>query len=141
VSLHPEFAARILRGEKRVEFRRRALGRDTTDLIIYATAPVRAVVGVAEIERVKQGSPTSLWNAFRGVAGIERGPFFDYFEGVTEGFAYVLGPVRACASPLRLGMAGLPMNPPQAFQYITTRTLDAVLRKALPRIETAQTLG
>jgi predicted transcriptional regulator len=132
MSIHPEFAERILSGEKRVEFRRRPLGRFVTHIVIYATAPVCAVIGVAEIQRVERGTPTALWDAFSRIGGIERGKFFGYFNGALEGFAYVLERAQSCASPLRLGKVGLPMRAPQAFQYLETRTLDAVLRKASP---------
>jgi predicted transcriptional regulator len=129
MSIHPMFAERILRGEKLVEFRRRPVGGHVTHIVIYATAPVRAVVGVAEINGVRQASPAVLWKAFGRVGGIERAKFFEYFEGVVEGFAYVLGGARFCA-PLRLGSDGLPPRAPQAFQYLEARTLEAVLRRS-----------
>ncbi len=141
MSIHPQFAERILRGEKQVEFRRRPLGRLVTHIVIYATAPVCAVVGVAEIQRVERGSPTVLWHAFSSVGGIERAKFFGYFAGVLEGFAYVLERAQACESPLRLGKVGLPTRAPQAFQYIETRTLDAVLSKASPAAGTMAVAG
>ena len=130
MSIHPEFAERILRGEKLVEFRRRPVGSHVTHIVIYATAPVRAVVGVAEVTGVRHASPAVLWKAFGRVGGIQRAKFFEYFEGVVEGFAYVLGGPQVCESPLRLGRDGLPPRAPQAFQYLEARTLEAVLRKS-----------
>jgi predicted transcriptional regulator len=132
MSIHPEFAARILSGDKRVEFRRRPAGREITHIVIYATAPVCAVVGVAEVQRIERGSPEVLWNSFRRVGGIDRSKFFGYFAGALEGFAYVLGRAQICAAPIRLGKAGLPVRAPQAFQYLENRTLDVVLKSAAP---------
>jgi predicted transcriptional regulator len=132
MSIHPEFARRILSGEKQVEFRRRPLGRHVTHIVIYATAPVSAVIGVAEIQNVQRESPAQLWARFSDVGGIGRERFFAYFAGAREGFAYVLRQAQACESPLRLGKVGLPPKPPQAFQYLATRTLEAVLRLSMP---------
>jgi predicted transcriptional regulator len=131
MSIHPEFAERILNGEKQVEFRRRPLGRDATHIVIYATAPVRAVVGVAEIDGVEHASPRALWSTFGPVGGIARDKFFDYFAGVSAGYAYRLGAVMWCATPLPLGRSGLPTRAPQAFQYLLARTLDSVLKRCV----------
>src|SRR5690606_16414773 len=42
MSIRPEYAERILAGTKRIEFRKRPLASDITDVIVYATTPVRA---------------------------------------------------------------------------------------------------
>lgn len=44
-SIHPQFADLILSGEKKFEFRRIPAKRDIDKILIYATAPVCAVVG------------------------------------------------------------------------------------------------
>jgi predicted transcriptional regulator len=130
MSIHPEFAARILAGEKLVEFRRRGAARHLTHILIYATSPICAVVGVAEVERTERGSPGALWESFGNVGGISRSDFFSYFSGVLEGAAYVLGETWLCAIPASLGRQGLPCTAPQAFQYVDARALDAVLGRS-----------
>jgi predicted transcriptional regulator len=132
MSIHPEFATRILTGEKLVEFRRRSPTRAITHIVIYATSPVKGVVGVAEIERLERGSPRRLWNEFGDVGGIDRANFFRYFSGANEGFAYVVRRTWSCASPVPLGSQGLPSAAPQAFRYLDGRALDAVLRRSSP---------
>lgn len=140
MSIHPQFAHRIISGDKLVEFRRRPLGRLTTHIVVYATAPVQAVIGVAEVERVVHASPAALWRAFSSVGCIERAAFFAYFTGVTSGFAYVLGKVRGC-DPLPLGREGLPSKAPQAFQYLDVATLDAVLDRTSPARKPTSTVS
>jgi predicted transcriptional regulator len=127
MSIHPEFANRIIGGQKLVEFRRRAASRPVTHILIYATSPVSAVIGVAQVERLERASPRALWDIFGAVGGIGRGDFFRYFSGVEEGFAYVLEKTWSCAVPVPLGRQGLPRSAPQAFQYVHSRTLAAVL--------------
>jgi predicted transcriptional regulator len=126
MSIRPEFASRLLSGEKRVEFRRRPAARSVTHILIYATSPVCAVVGVAEVERLEHGTPQSLWRAFGSVGGIERSDFFQYFANADQGCAYVVRKTWRC-TPVRLGRKGLPATAPQAFQYVRPSTLEAVL--------------
>lgn len=130
MAIHPKFAGKILSSTKRVEFRRRSTSRTVTHLVIYATSPVCAVVGVAEIKRLEKGSPGHLWREFRDVGGIDRESFFAYFSGSSEGCAYVLGEIWKCVPPIALGSDGLPSRAPQAFQYLDERALQALLEKA-----------
>jgi predicted transcriptional regulator len=131
MSIRPEFADRLLAGEKRVEFRRRPAARGVTHILIYATSPVRAVVGVAEIERLEQASPRKLWDSFSEVGGICRSDFFSYFAGVTTGCAYVVKRIWSCSRPEPLGRHGLPKTAPQAFQYVGSATLEAMLDRSV----------
>jgi len=131
MSIRPEFAARLLAGEKQVEFRRRPAARGVTHILIYATSPVRAVVGVAEVERLERASPRELWSAFADVAGIARSDFFAYFAGTRMGCAYVVKRIWSCSPPTSLGRHGLPRTAPQAFQYIGGKTLEAVLNRSV----------
>lgn len=123
MSIKPHFAFRLLSGEKRVEFRRRSASKKITHIVVYATQPVGAVVGVLEVEDLAQGTPGALWRAFSQVGGIARADFFDYFSGTTTGFAYIVRKAWPCAGPHKLGKRGLPKVPPQAIQYLAYSTV------------------
>lgn len=131
MAIRPEFASRLLSGEKRVEFRRRSSTKVLTHIAIYSTSPVQAVVGVIEIARIEQGSPAQLWKNFSDVGGIAKGDFFAYFEGAKEGIAYVVRRVWECSPPRQLGRGGLPRTPPQAFQYLDVATLENLMQRAV----------
>ncbi len=110
MSIRPEFAARLLAGEKQVEFRRRPPARGVTHILIYATSPVRAVVGVAEVERLERASPRELWSAFADVRRHSPSDFFAYFAGTRMGCAYVVKRIWSCSPPKSLGRHGLPRD-------------------------------
>ncbi|UQA62562.1 hypothetical protein [Polyangium aurulentum] len=129
MSVKPEFAFRLLTGEKRVEFRRRAAARKIDHIVVYASSPISAVVGILEISRVAQDSPRRLWQKFSEVGGIRRVDFFSYFAGVEEGYAYVVKRAWHCPRPQPLGKAGLPQKAPQAYQYLHRRTIKALLAR------------
>ena len=123
MSIKPQFAFRLLSGEKRVEFRRRSTAKKITHIVIYATRPVGAVVGILEVQDLAQGTPRALWQAFADVGGIEQADFFDYFSGSTSGVAYIVGKAWSCAEAHELGKFGLPKVPPQAFRYLDSDTV------------------
>lgn len=120
MSIKPQFAFRLLSGEKRVEFRRRSTAKTITHIVVYATQPVGAVVGVLEVEDLAQGTPRALWRTFSNVGGIKRADFFAYFSGSTTGVAYVVGKAWSCVEARELGKLGLPKVPPQAVQYLNS---------------------
>ncbi len=124
MSIKPEFAFRLLSGEKQVEFRRRAASRNITHIVVYATRPVGAVVGVLEIDGLTQATPRELWKAYAEVGGIGKDDFFDYFSGTQEGVAYRVKKAWSCVKARKLGKAGLPAVPPQAVQYLPSKTME-----------------
>ena len=101
LDLH-EFAAAILDGSKRVEFRKTPLAADISTVIIYATKPVGAVLGEFVVEEQAVGKPEELWVRFAEVAGIDRDGFFDYYDGAGQAVGIVIGRVRRYDQPRRL---------------------------------------
>ena len=74
MSIRPQFAAAILDGSKRVEFRKRPLAADIGTVVIYATKPVGAVLGEFVVDGQAVGKPEELWVRFaRWPASTGRG--------------------------------------------------------------------
>ncbi|MFJ9612884.1 ASCH domain-containing protein [Streptomyces noursei] len=62
LSLYPRFATAILAGAKKVEVRRqRVAAPPGTTVVLYATAPTMALVGLARIVAISIGSPQEVW--------------------------------------------------------------------------------
>ena len=49
LSIKPEYAEKILKGEKLVEFRIVAFAQEVSKIFIYATSPVCRIVGEFEV--------------------------------------------------------------------------------------------
>ena len=82
LSIRPNFADRIMDGSKKVEFRRRhprqiELG---TRMLIYASSPVRALIGTAVVVEVVEASPEEVWDEYQAVGGIDHEQFNAYYE-------------------------------------------------------------
>jgi predicted transcriptional regulator len=119
MAIRPEFAEQILAGTKRVEFRKRPLAPDVTEVVVYASAPVSAVIGAFAVARQETRHPRELWSLFADVGGIRRARYAEYFEGRAVGTGIVVGAVRRLAEPIPLRVIGL-QRPPQSSQYLPT---------------------
>ncbi|WP_159281486.1 ASCH domain-containing protein [Rahnella variigena] len=119
LSIKPEFAERILDGEKRFEFRKSIFRKENIDtVVIYATMPVGKVIGEFEIGEIISSEPCELWKTTKKYAGISRGFFDSYFSERDIGFAIgVKNPIRY-DTPLHLDDYLPGATPPQSFRYV-----------------------
>ncbi|MGL5827868.1 MAG: hypothetical protein ACRCYU_24140 [Nocardioides sp.] len=127
MSIHPQYAAAILDGTKQVEFRKRPVGGDVTHVLVYATAPISAVVGAFTVTGQDTEHPRMLWQRFREVAGISRSGFFAYFADRCYGTGIRVGERLAPANPLSLRDDLGVRRPPQSFQYLSPITAASAL--------------
>lgn len=118
MSIRPEYVEAIISGEKTVEFRKQRLAPDVETVIIYATSPVKAIVGEFAIISQISKSPAGLWQEFRLVSGIDRRRFFEYFRGRSSGVGIVIGNVTAYTAQKRLEDVVPGSRPPQSFRYL-----------------------
>lgn len=119
ISIHPEYAEKILTGEKTYELRTRLPHDKPERIIIYATAPVSAVVGTAEIADMFDLPLTELWKRVRKSACVTLDDFHAYFRRSDTGKAFVVrNPVRF-PSPIPIANYGL-KKAPQSWQYLAT---------------------
>jgi predicted transcriptional regulator len=123
ISLASRYAEKIFAGEKQVELRRRTMRvAPGATVWIYVKLPVGSIVGRARVEAVHASSPASLWRRFGLVSGLSREEFFEYFKGVTQGFALVLEGARRLRRSLSLDSLrriAEGFNPPQFFVRLT----------------------
>lgn len=131
LSIKPVYSEKILEGRKTVELRRRFPVSAPSGAIayIYATSPVKAMVGVAEISDILKLPIEQIWREFEASASIERDKFDKYFEGLSEGYALVFDDVKSFSRPLPLSelREKFGFEPPQSFLY-AKRDLRKALR-------------
>ncbi len=91
-------------------------------VIIYATAPIKKVVGEFEINKIISLPPNKLWlkKEIRTTGGIEKKLFDDYFKDKKIAHAIEIKYVIKYSLPISLNSLGINGNhPPQSFMYIT----------------------
>ncbi len=118
LSIKPEFAEKIMTGEKRFEFRRVVPKRDVGRVVVYASSPVRRIVGEFTVRRVVSDRPKALWRLARSHAGISKSYFDAYFEGRDEAHAFEIGSVLRYGEPIDPKGLRLGFRPPQSFLYL-----------------------
>ena len=121
LSIRPQYADEILAGRKRVEFRRRPLPHDVTQVVIYATAPVARVVGAFQIEAIDSTTPTEAWQHYHQVGGIGQEAFDAYYDGTDTAHVIRIRAVQAAEPPFPLSEVDESLRPPQSFTYLRDR--------------------
>ena len=75
LSIRPDYVELIRDGVKRVEFQHRPFARDVARIVIYATGPVKKLVGFCEVEGMVEDTPAVLWARYGpGSRTVPRGP-------------------------------------------------------------------
>jgi predicted transcriptional regulator len=122
MSLRPRFAHAILSGEKTVELRRiRVSASPGTTIIIYASAPIMSVVGVARLAAVDIARPATLWRKHRTRLGLARSEFYEYLAGSEFGCALSIADPQALPDPYTLAWlrAHAQFQPPQSYRFLS----------------------
>ena len=138
LSIRPRFAELILSGAKSVELRRVRPKVCEDDLVLlYASSPVREVMGVCTVALVDVAPTSDLWDRYGCKSGLPRAEFDSYFEGAVRSVAISLRGARRVIEPrtleeLRERLPGF--VPPQSFSYIT---LDSVRRLEIVTVDGA----
>lgn len=125
ITIRPKYVAKILRGEKTVELRRRQLKvMPGTRVWIYSKGPHGAISAHAEIAAVVTGEPRRLWRQFHSQVGVTRQEFLAYFASVNEGCALVLSNIVELKKQISLNaMRGKvsSFQPPQFYTKLRGR--------------------
>ena len=71
LSIKPEFALKIFDGSKKYEYRRAIFkNQEVSTVIVYASDPIKRIIGEFEIEDILHEEPRALWVKTKNHAGI-----------------------------------------------------------------------
>lgn len=117
LSIKPEYVDKIVAGTKKYEFRKFLCHEGIDTIVIYATAPVKKVVGEIALLDIIEGDVEHVWRKTRDFGGILEKDYKAYYEGRKVAIAYQLGEVTLYDEPMELKDLGLDYVP-QSFAYI-----------------------
>ena len=120
MSIQPEYADRLLSGEKRVEIRRKFSTKWAGQKVsLYASSPSNALVGEAMIDRVVVGEPERIWAEFNSETDCTKEEFDKYTESAKEIYAIVFHEVLPYKEKIFLTQVSHLLNkdltPPQSY--------------------------
>ncbi|MDD5369404.1 MAG: hypothetical protein PHQ40_09975 [Anaerolineaceae bacterium] len=117
LSIKPDFALQIFTGKKKYEYRRRIFKQPVETIIVYASSPLKMVIGEFEVEELIWDDLDELWDKTKCASGITEEYFYQYFEQKKRGYAIKIGKVTRFDDPLPL-VETYGVTPPQFFAYI-----------------------
>jgi len=117
LSIKPEFVDKIIKGEKRFEYRRKIFKKDVESVVIYATSPWKKIIGEFYIEEILIDDPKILWSKTYRFSGVEKEFFMDYFKNTNIGYAIKIGKLNLYKEPFSI--IDLVNTPPQSYVYIS----------------------
>lgn len=125
LSVRPRFAAAIVDGSKTAEVRRQRVDVvPGTPVVLYASAPVMAVVATASIAEVDFAAVDDLWSRHSRDVALTSDEFLGYLDGRARGCVLVLTDVKKldeeiALAELRNQVAGF--QPPQSYRFIAQK--------------------
>jgi len=118
LSIKPEFAIKIFDGSKRYEYRRTIFKRaEVTTVVVYASHPIKSVIGEFDIGEIIHSEPHELWMKTGDQSGITEDSFLKYFENKEKGYAIKVKKARRYDAPMALRNL-MVQWPPQSFTYL-----------------------
>lgn len=118
LSIKPQYAEKILSGEKLYEFRRAIFkSPDVTKVVIYASSPISKVIGEFEIDEILSMDVQELWNQTMNYSGIDKGFYDSYFDGKEIGHAIKVKKAKRYSKQKDLLDFNI-LYAPQSFAYI-----------------------
>lgn len=128
LAMKPRFANAIMTGEKTVEFRRTRFRDQVSRVVVYASSPMRRVVGYFEVSRVDEDSPAVLWERYADRGGVTEDELMAYFADCDTGVAIGVAQAVPLAKPLPLRKLKRTLTVPQSFFYLDAQVVDRVLQ-------------
>lgn len=118
--IKPKYANQILDGTKKFEYRKNKIRKEIVrSIIIYATVPVKKVIGEAEIVDIIEDTPENIWNQTHEHSGISKKDYDKYFKGKDTAVAYVLGNTKKYNKEKSLAKFDICYYP-QSYVYVSS---------------------
>lgn len=132
LAIKPEFALKIISKEKTIELRKQRPQISIGDyIIIYASSPMKCVIGYSRIKMIIENDPFQMWTLYKDNLGIDKDRYTSYFNGCKKAIGIELDNVRQC-NPISLNQLRYidpNFRPPQGFKYISSEQICMAIEK------------
>lgn len=130
LSIKPRYAELILAGSKTVELRRSWPSNDVGVMVLYASAPVQKLVGIAYVKRVEELNIDELWTLAQARGGgVTKEELVEYFEGKRSAYGIIIEGVRTAVRQVEPKRLFPDFVPPQSFLYLKPLEFRRVLQE------------
>lgn len=119
LSIKPDFAEKIFTGEKKYEYRRILFkNKNIKHIIVYASSPVKKVIGEFEIADIITDDPKEVWRQTHKHSGISKSYFEQYTGNKETVHAIKIGKLTRYKKHLNLRKDFDIEFAPQSFVYV-----------------------
>lgn len=115
LSIKPKYVEKIIKKEKKFEFRRTIFKQKINNIYIYSSFPVKKIVGRIFIKQILFLRIEKIWEETKEFSGMNKKDFFDYFKGKEKGYAIQIEKFENI-EPINIKEVGKNF-PPQSFFY------------------------
>ena len=135
ISIKPQYAKQIFKGEKTVELRRVRTKLNPGDFVlVYVTSPEQALIGYFEVKKIiiienLKSHLDKFWTEVKDSACLEYAEFEKYYRGASTGVAIFINNFQLFNSSIELSILKqkLPnFHPPQSYHYLNSEKTDSV---------------
>ena len=136
LSIKPKYADQILAGSKRVELRRSWPSNDIGVMVLYSSAPVQRLVGVAFVDHIEERDFESLWKlADASGGGVSYEELKSYVNGKKTAFGVMIDHARTAETRVDPKNLFPDFIPPQSFLYLDPAEFQRVMNAMFPSEE------
>lgn len=135
ISIKPEYANKIINKQKTIELRKNRPNVQSGDyVLIYATVPIKAVIGFGKIKNIIDTSPEIMWNENAGKLGINKEAYDKYYTHSNRAIGIEISSI--CKFKFGFLLSDIKemypkFSPPQTYRYISNiqalRTYNAMI--------------
>jgi predicted transcriptional regulator len=138
LSIKPKYVDLILAGTKRVELRRSWPSNDIGVMVLYSSAPIQRLVGIAFIDRIEERDFESLWVlADTNGGGVTYEELKAYVKGKKTAFGVMINHVKVAEVQIDPKNLFPDFTPPQSFLYLGPTDFHRVMHAMFPSEEFA----
>lgn len=134
IAVKPEYANKLISGQKDIELRKMRPHIQQGDyVIIYASAPVKAVIGFGKVKNIIECTPEEMWTRHSIRLGIMRNDFDLYYAnhkksiGIEFDIIKPIPPIKL----MELKKVDPNFHPPQIYRYVTNEEILIVLSQSI----------
>jgi len=126
LSIKPKYVKEMIEGNKRYEFRKTLFKQEVDVVWIYATSPIKKIIGTFVVGEIIKDTPEKLWEKFNGLSGMTEKEFYSYFHGKEVGFALEIWDLRLLKCPIEPKAVFPEFVPPQSFCYFDASQIESL---------------
>ncbi|MFH0757888.1 MAG: hypothetical protein V2B15_11425 [Bacteroidota bacterium] len=118
ISIKPKFANHIFDGTKKYEYRKIAFSKDPEFCIVYASYPIKKIIGFFKVGNILKGSSTDIWERTNQYGGIDLSAYLEYSKESAIIIAIQILNPTLLIKPIDPFLVNPNFKPPQSFIYI-----------------------